>query len=589
MAIAKCAGSRIRVILLLAALVVPAQLKADSYPPRPGVEVRDYAFDITLGDASDEIRVRQTIDLTFANAGVRTLDLDLCNVITAPPGDSREPCQVPRRRNATPEQAATTAASNMGRGMTVSEVTAGSAALSFRHQDNRLRIIFTRPSRQGERIAIALAYSGVPAAGLVIGRNRHGDRVVFSDNWPNRARNWLATIDHVSVKTPKTITVTAPARYRVMSNGIETVAVDLPGDLRRTTWREAVPIPSWQFALAVAPMAARHLGSRDGVPFSLWLAPQNRDTDVTALTELNESAFAFYSERIGPYPFEKLAHVEASGGVGAYELASTIFYHSGFDALTHEMAHQWFGNSVTQADWNDIWLSEGFATYFSLLHTEHAQGRDAFLQSVRRMRDGAVKYALAHPTSTIVHKDLAHDSDVLSNAAQIYLGGAMVLHTLRGVVGDDRFWKGIRLYYARYRDSSATTDDFRRAMEDACIGAGECPPDMADLSWFFDQWLRRGGVPQVAGAWHYDVAAKALEITLTQNQQQGFYRIPATIAVTMSPAPDGARGAPTEKLSKIVLDGRRTTLTIPLDAHPAKVRFDPDSWAPLMQVDFHAR
>lgn len=584
-------SARLCVPVMLMALGAPQPLLADSYPRQPGVDLRDYAFDVTLGDASNEISVRESIDLAFTADGVRTLDLDLCNVIAAPPADPREPCQVPRRRGQSADEAAATAASNIGRGMVVTEVASGHTPLTFRHAGNKLSITFARPSRKGERTTISLAYRGVPAAGLLIGKNRYGDRVFFSDNWPNRGRNWLATIDHVSVKATKAISVTAPAHYQIVSNGRLTSSIDRPGDLRQTTWREAVPVPSWQFALGAAPLAVHNVDQRGDVAFSVWLAPQNTTTDFKVLAARNASAFDFYSERIGPYPFEKLAHVEASGGIGAYELASSIFYNGDFDAMTHEMAHQWFGNSVTEADWNDIWLSEGFATYFALLHTEHTEGRDAFLKSLRRMREGAVKYALAHPADTIVHKNLAHDSDVLANGAQIYLGGAMALHTLRGVVGDERFWAGVQLYYKRHRDGSATTDDFRRAIEDACREGGDCPAEASDLSWFFDQWLRRGGLPRVSGDWHYDLAAKALQITLTQEQTQGWYRIPATIAVTLSPGPPPASGppAPTEKLSKIVLDGRRTTLTIPLDGPPADVRLDPDTWVPLMQADFRGR
>lgn len=582
----------LRVPLLLIALAASGPLLADSYPRQPGIDLRHYAFDISLSDTSNEIRVRETIDLAFAADGVRTLDLDLCSVIATPPTDTREPCQVPRRRGQSADELAATAASNIGRGMIVTEVTSGKSALAFRHSGNKLRITFARPSRNGERTTVSLSYRGVPAAGLLIGKNRYGDRVFFSDNWPNRARNWLATIDHVSAKATKTIAVTAPAHYQIVSNGRQAAAVDRPGGLRRTTWRQAVPIPGWQFALGAAPMAVQRIGERGAVPFWLWLAPQNVDADVTALAARNASAFDFYSERIGPYPFEQLAHVEASGGIGAYELASSIFYNNGnFDAMTHEMAHQWFGNSVTEADWDDIWLSEGFATYFALLHTEHAEGRDAFLKSVRRMREGAVNHALAHPADTIVHQNLAHDSDVLANGAQIYLGGAMVLHTLRGVVGDARFWAGVRLYYKRHRDSIAATDDFRRAMEDACREGGGCPAELSDLSWFFDQWLRRGGLPRVTGEWRYDPVAKALRIALRQEQMQGAYRIPATIAVTLPPAaqPPSGPPAPTEKLSRIVLDGRQTTLTIPLDGPPVNVRLDPDIWVPLMQADFHGR
>ena len=211
--------------------------------------------------------------------------------------------------------------------------------------------------------------------------------------------------------------------------------------------------------------------------------------------------------------YEKIAQVEANTVSGGMELASDIFYGyngvPGRQLVAHEMAHQWFGDSATERDWDDVWLSEGFATYFALLYQEHMDGRDAFVRGVKQSAQGAIRYALANPDSTIVHKNLSDISKVIANNAQIYQGGAQVLHMLRGVLGDDRFWAGIRLYYSRFRNSNASSADFRHAMEDACKDAGNCPAEIQDLGWFFDEWLNRGGVPQVTGSWTYDAAAKS--------------------------------------------------------------------------------
>lgn len=381
-------------------------------------------------------------------------------------------------------------------------------------------------------------YHGKPATGLFIGKNKYGDRVFFTDNWPNKARNWLATIDHISVKAPKTIGVTAPRKYQVISNGLLKEQTDLPGDLRRTVWEESVPIASWQFSLAVAQMSVNYFGHADDVQFSAWLFPQDRDAGLRALDPLTQSVFEFYSSHAGPYAYEKLAHVEAAGGGGATEPATTIFYYSGFGAAAHEMAHQWFGNAVTEANWDDVWLSEGFATYFNLLYIEHQQGRDAFLDGVRRTRKAAVDYAVAHPADTVVHNNLQNDSEVFSNSTQIYQGGAMVLHTLRHILGDEKFWAGIRLYSSRFRNASATTDDFRHAMEDACHASGDCPADDVDLSWFFREWLNRGGILQLKGNWHYDTQTNQLQVMLDQTQSQGLYRMPIEIGIAM---PSSAR------------------------------------------------
>ena len=193
------------------------------------------------------------------------------------------------------------------------------------------------------------------------------------------------------------------------------------------------------------------------------------------------------------------------------------------------MAHQWFGDSATERDWDDVWLSEGFATYFALLYQEHMDGRDAFVRGVKQSAQGAIRYALANPDSTIVHKNLSDISKVIANNAQIYQGGAQVLHMLRGVLGDDRFWAGIRLYYSRFRNSNASSADFRHAMEDACKDAGNCPAEIQDLGWFFDEWLNRGGVPQVTGSWTYDAAAKSVTVTIDQTQPGALYRMPIEI------------------------------------------------------------
>src|SRR5437660_5139278 len=194
------------------------------------------------------------------------------------------------------------------------------------------------------------------------------------------------------------------------------------------------------------------------------------------------------------------------------ELASSIYYGYGAAGPTrqivaHEIAHHLFDDSATEKDWDDVWLSEGFATYFALLYQEFQDGHDAFLEGVRRSKMQAITYAIAHPASTIVHDNLADVSQVISNNAQIYQGGAQVLHNIRGVVGTDAFWAGIRLYYKRFQNGNARTDDFRRAMQDA---SGK------NLEWLFHELLNRGGALQVKGSWRFDAATKQVEVTLDQ-------------------------------------------------------------------------
>lgn len=558
---------------VLTLLLSTVSVAADVYPRQPGISIKGYTFDITLNDANDDIAVRATVDLEFVAAGVRTVDLDLCQFAAAPrpaktPAGFGDPCAEPPARGERP-------APSGGKGMTVTAVSSADGALRFEHKDDRVRVTLPRAFAAGERFAFTVAYHGVPATGLLIANNKYGDRSFVSNSWPDKARNHLASIDHPSVKAPVTTIVTAPRHYQVVSNGLMTQEVDLPNDLRRTTWKQSVPISTWLMSLAVAPYAVDYFGDVRGVPLSSWVYPQERESGYTAFSAHTRSIFEFFSDRIGPYSYEKLAHVQANGIGGGMELASSIFYGYGENGpgrqlIVHEMAHQWFGNAVTEADWDDVWLSEGFATYFSLLYTEYKDGRDAFLDGVRRSKTQALNFAIANPGSTIIHDNLDDIGSVIANGAQIYQGGAQVLHNIRGVIGTDAFWAGIRAYHSRYKDRTATTADLRRAFEEACVAAATtCPDHGEDLSWLFDQLLKGGGALQVDATWRYNAATKQLQLTMAQTQTTGVVRMPIEVLVTT------AAGGSTHVVQ---LKDKNQTFTIASEAEPTAVALDPNAW-----------
>jgi aminopeptidase N len=597
---------------LTVALVCAASLglDADTYPRQAGVTITRYSFHVTLSDTSSEIVVTDTVDGQFTAAGVTAIDLDLCVVkANRVAGAIADPCMGRSAAGGSgPGGGGLSGAANAATtptGMTVTSVMAAGEPLRFTHENDRLHVVLPKPSQAGARFSFAVNYHGAPSTGLQIGNNRYGDRGFFSNDWPQLARNWLASIDHPSMKAQVTMTVIAPRKYQVISNGRLVESTDLPGDLRRTQWREDTPIASWQFSLGAAPFAVGYFGEFRGIPLSAWVYPQERDDSFKGFGDYPEPILEFYSDHIGPYSYEKLAQVEATTVSGGMELASDIFYGyrgvPGRQLIAHEMAHQWFGDSVTEKDWDDVWLSEGFATYFALLYQEHEDGREAFITGVRSSAQSAIRYALANPTSPVVHENLADVSKVIANNAQIYQGGAQVLHMLRGVLGTDRFWAGIRLYYQRHRNGNATSDDFRRAMEDACKDAGNCPDEDKDLSWFFHEWLNRGGILQVTGSWHYDAAAKQITVTLDQTQTTGVYRMPIDLKVT-SPSPAAAAGAAPAGRgggaggrggaaagaapTNVWLDKAHQTFTIPSDIEPTDVQLDPQSWVTMMQATF---
>jgi len=590
------------VALLAALLAIAAPSMADTYPRQTGIKIANYTFDITLNDANSEFAVEDTVEVRFLAAGVTGVELDLCRFSAQPrspqtAGKIVDPCAEPSGG-----RGANTADPSGGKGMTVTGVTSGGQALKFQHENDRLHVDLPRAFLPGDRYEFTVAYHGIPATGILIANNKYGDREFVSNPWPHKARNYLAAVDHPSMKAPVVTMVTAPRHYQVISNGRMMEQTDLPNDLRRTVWKESSPICTCLMSLGVAPFAVDHFGEYHGIPLSSWVYPQEGDVSFKNFRAFTQPILEFYIDHIGPYSYEKLAQVEANGIGGGMELASDIFYGYGATGpgrqlVAHEMAHQWFGDSAAEKDWDDVWLSEGFATYFALLYQEFQDGHDAFLDALKRSKEQAIRYALANPDSTIVHNNLADFSKVIANNAQIYQGGAQALHNIRGVIGASTFWDGIRLYYSRFQNGNATSDDLRHAFEDACSNAGDrCPADGKDLAWLFHELLNRGGVLQVRGSWHYDAKAKELEVTLDQTQPSGLYRMPIEVAVTSMETPQpGGRGGraagagappqpvPVQHIHVIELSQQHQVSTFPLDNEPASVRLDPQAWV-MMQA-----
>jgi aminopeptidase N len=519
---------------------IPARASADTYPRQPGIDIAHYVFRLSLGDETDAIEGEATVDVRVLADDVSAFTLDLAQPSPQAPG----------------------------RGMRVRDVREADRPLRFEHSDNRLRIVLEPPGRRSERRRVTVRYGGVPGGGLKIGPNRYGDRTFFSNNWPDETRQWLPTVDHPHDKATCDFVVTAPAHYQVVSNGLLVEETDLGDGQRRTHWRESVPIAPWLFALGVARFAVDHRPPWRGVPLETWVYPQDRDTGFEIFAEPTVDVLDFLASRVGPYPYERLAQVQTNSVHGGMESATAIFYDD--EAATgkrkrvwrriivHEIAHQWWGNAVTESDWDDVWLSEGFATYFTHLFIEHAEGRDAFVARLRADRDAIEAFDAEHPDYHVVHDNLTDMRQVLTDAGT-YKKGGWTLHMLRGVVGETAFWAGIRDYYRKHRDGNASTADLRRAMEEA---SGR------ELGWFFDQWLRRGGMPKVRGRWTHDAEARAVRLDLEQVQPGPPFRLPIEVGLEIA----GEEGP---SMARIEMTERRESFSIPLEGEPRSVVLDP--------------
>jgi aminopeptidase N len=504
--------------LLLAALPAqPASTPAfstaytDSYPRNPNVDILNYAFELRLSDQSDSLSGKATIDARFLTAGQSELRLDLIGQSEA----------------------------RGGKGMVVQGVSLQGKPLAFRHERDQIFIQLGRPSKAQERARVTVTYSGIPAGGLRIGPNKHGDRAFFSDNWSSKVRHWLPTVDHPSDKATSEFIVTAPARYQVVSNGILVEETGQGDGTTRTHWKNSVPIATWLFMLGVADFAVQHVGTFEGKPIQTWVARQDRDAGFHDFAEPTAKVLAYYSDLIGPYSYEKLANIVSSATNGGMEAASAIAYSEASvtgdrsrrwqHVIIHEIAHQWFGNSVTEADWNDVWLSEGFATYYTLLFRRHEYGQDDFIAGLKDARNRVVAFYKDKYDFQIVRPFVEDLNDV--SGAMMYQKGAWILHMLREKVGADVFDKGVRSYYAEYKDKNARTPDFMRHLEEA---SGQ------KLDGFFRQWLFQGGLPHLEATWRVEGGAVKLDLAQTQPR----YRFDLEVDIALKYA-DGTTSKPT--------------------------------------------
>lgn len=511
----------------------------DHYPKNPGIDILNYVFELRLSDDSQMIDGIATIDARYLQAGQKALRLDLVKQ-----SDALE-----------------------GKGMSVAWVQMDGTDLTFRHEDDQLFIDLGREIEANERIVVKLSYRGIPASGLEIEPTKYGNHSFFSDNWSSRARNWLPTVDHPYDKATSEFIVTAPARLQVVSNGLLVEETDLDGGDRRTHWRNSVPIATWLYALAAAEFAVQYVDTFDGKSIQTWVYRQDRDAGFYDFAVPSKQALAFYSDLVGPYSYEKLANVQSNSVGGGMEAASSIFYGDRSvtgtrdrrwqHVIVHEIAHQWFGNAVTEYEWNHVWLSEGFATYYTLLFREYAYGRDDFQSGLKDARDSVFDY-YENDYDFRVIRDHLEDLNRVSGP-MMYQKGAWTLHMLREMMGVETFNHGVQTYYAEFRDGNAVTADFRRHMEDA---------SGLDLGRFFRQWLYQGGVPYLEGSWSAENGELVIDIAQTQ-EKYGF-DLSVDFEVRFS---DGS----SDRISLDVGSGQNVHVARSIDKEILDVVVDPDT------------
>ena len=446
--------------LTLLTFLMPCLLWAQKHQARfDAIDVQHYRFELQLSDETDMIYGTAQVTIKFKK-DLEQFDLDLVNIAD-------------------------------GKGMKVLDVSQDAESLGFSHQNNLLSI--STSAKAGETHSYNIEYEGIPQTGLIIAENKFGDRTFFGDNWPDRGKHWLPMVDHPSDKATVEWMIIAPTQYRVIGSGTLVEITGVGNGTQITHWKNEVPLPTKVMVMGAALFAVEKSGEVEGKEISSWVYPQNEKEgfyDYAPAAQITQ----WFVDHIAPFPFAKLANVQSKTQFGGMENAGNIFYYENSvtgkrtieGLLAHEIAHQWFGNSASEANWHHVWLSEGFATYFTILYQEDKYGKEKAAEELKTDRQQII--AFNNRSSVPVVNPAVENYMRLLNANS-YQKGSFVLHMLRQEVGDEVFWKAIRSYYDRYKIGNALTKDLKAVFEEV---SGK------ELDYFFDQWIFQAGHPQIS-------------------------------------------------------------------------------------------
>lgn len=357
---------------------------------------------------------------------------------------------------------------------------------------------------EGEPFITTIRYSGTPGM--------NGDRLTFADlGWipledgiatagePGGSSTWYPVNEHPSDKATYTIRVNVEPEYNVAAVG-ELVDVNV-GDVYTTyTFEMSAPAASYLITMNVGDFVIQTDTGEDGTPIRNYFPTEIAD-GAEIIFRRQDEMLGFFSEVFGEYPFDVYGAVVVEGDFGfALETQTLSFFGSTIvsprmlfgrgaeTTIAHELAHQWFGNSVSPETWRDIWLNEGFATYASWLWFEHTDGPEAIQSRVASIYDALLEMGIRGGSSQNPPVTGDPGPNRLFDNVLVYTRGALTLHALRLEVGDEVFFDILRTYHDTYKYGSASTEDF---IDIAEAVSGE------NLEAFFDAWLFQPELPEL--------------------------------------------------------------------------------------------
>ncbi|MEP6870334.1 MAG: M1 family aminopeptidase [Anaerolineaceae bacterium] len=468
--------------------------------------------------------------------------------------------------------------------MEIQSVLVAKQAAHYRYDGAKL-FVDLGARKKGQEVLVAIQYAATPRIGLYFISPDEGypekPTQVWSQCQDEDTRYWIPCFDHPSEKQTTEMIATVPGTWFALSNGRLLREKKNKDGTKTFHWHQDRPHSTYVMTLAAGEFS-RIEASHNGLNVDYFVEPKDLARGELTFKNTPEMIRVFEEITGVAYPWAKYSQIVVRdfvfGGMentSATTMTETILVdkkttkdYSSDPLISHELAHMWYGDLLTCRDWSHGWLNESFATYMEMLWDERFTGVDEYRRGAIENTNLYVEERYRRPIVTnVFHQPI----DIFDR--HLYEKGSVVLHTLRGVLGDEQFFRSIQRYTRDNQDHSVITQDLVNAI------AAETGRNM---EWFFDQWVYRPGHPTFKVSWAWDEEAKlaTLSVKQTQSTDDG---TPSVFRAPLSVDFRTGRAKPTA--FKVEVNQREQTFVFPLSAKPDLCRFDPYNWV-LKELDF---
>ena len=470
--------------------------------------------------------------------------------------------------------------------LNVTSVTSTEKIQAYQVTDDKLIITFAAPIPPDKPASVTVSYSAEPKQGLYFRTPemgyKDGDTHLFSQGEEIEARHWYPCFDSPNEKFTSEVTCRVPEGMTVISNGkLISQDKDAATGLIVFHWSQDKPHANYLITL-VAGYLKKLEDKHGNLPLAFYTPPSEINEAATSFSDTKDM-IDFFEKEIGvPYPWAQYDQVcvndFVAGGMentSATTLTDWTLYTKDTEnirnsegLISHELAHQWFGDLVTCKDWSHIWLNEGFATYYESLYDAHKNGRDAMNYELYQRSRQII--GIPNDTEAIVRRTYDRPGDMFGYLS--YPKAGWVLHMLRAQLGEDLYRRCIKTYLERHLYGSVVTEDLRSVIE-----------ELSGRSYdqFFDQWLYHGHHPELEASYSWDEQAKLARITVRQTQ-----KVDANVLLFNFPLSVRFKGAFGTVDRTMQVKQRDEDFSFTLTSAPELVRLDPD-YTLLAKLNFN--